>query len=328
LKNREIGTVFIGGGTPSIVEAEYIGRVMEACRKQFFILPQAEISLEANPGTLNRDKLDKYRRYGINRLSMGLQAWQDRLLKMLGRIHSADQFVENYYVARKAGFTNINIDLIFGLPGQNLEDWTETLENVLQLKPEHISCYSLKIEEGTVFDQMLRGGQIKQIDDEVDREMYYKAIKLLGDNGYTHYEISNFAREGFQCRHNLVYWNAEEYLGLGAGAHSYLDGKRFSNITNVDGYNSCISDGNSSVEDEQFIDREESMSEYMILGLRLTAGVSDRNFKRRYGESMFERFCSNIKKVETRGLIEQKEDTIRLTKKGLDLANQVFVEFI
>lgn len=328
LNEYEIGTVFIGGGTPSLMDGEYIGRVLESCRKHFNILPQAEISIESNPGTLTCEKLDKYLSYGINRLSIGLQAWQDPILKKLGRIHNLDQFVENYENARKAGFTNINIDLIFGLPEQEMKDWTETLENVVKLGPEHISCYSLKIEEGTVFGDLKDKGKIKQLEDELDREMYYKAIKLLTCNGYIHYEISNFAKEGFQCKHNLVYWNANEYLGIGAGAHSYLKGMRFNNLAGIENYISSVSNGDLPVEDQQPISEEESMSEYMILGLRLTSGVSDSSFRRRFGISMFDRFGGNIDKVKRNGLVEQNGDVIRLTGKGLDLANQVFIEFI
>ncbi|NLV35773.1 MAG: radical SAM family heme chaperone HemW, partial [Clostridiaceae bacterium] len=237
IEDRPVRSIFIGGGTPSLVEPKYITRLLELCSKHLQLDGEAEISMESNPGTLNFENLKAYKQAGVNRLSIGLQAWQDRLLKELGRIHDRDQFVKNIEAACKAGFSNINADLIFGLPGQSFEDWKETLEAVTSLKHgdgspvlKHLSCYDLKIEEGTVLGDRLKAGTLTAAEDELDRRMYQYTIEMLSDKGFHQYEISNFARPGYECRHNLVYWKAQEYAGFGAGSHSYLDGYRFSNV--------------------------------------------------------------------------------------------------
>lgn len=324
----EFSTVFIGGGTPSLAEPRLIYRLMNACRRHFSLAGNAEISMETNPGTLSYENLTGYKACGINRLSIGLQAWQDRLLKGLGRIHSRAEFVENLKLARKAGFRNINVDLIFGLPDQTMNDWIETISNVVSLDVPHISCYSLKIEEGTVFGDRLRTGELEEPDDELDREMYRYAIGRLAKNGYRHYEISNFARPGFECRHNLVYWRAEEYLGIGAGAHSYLDGCRFNNVYGIEDYTDRIEKGAGFQENEQYIDKAEAMSEYMMLGLRLLDGVSMEAFKARFGEEPDSVFGEQLAKLEHRQLLERDGDRWRLTTTGLDFGNSVFIEFL
>ena len=323
-----VPTVFIGGGTPSLADPQMINRLMNACRQNFRLAGDAEISMESNPGTLSFEKLTGYKACGINRLSIGLQAWQDRLLKELGRVHSMEEFVENLKLARKAGFRNINVDLIFGLPGQTISDWTETVSNIISLDIEHISCYSLKIEEGTVFGNRLRTGELEEPDDELDRKMYWHAIDSLVRNGYKHYEISNFARPGFECRHNLVYWRAEEYLGIGAGAHSYLDGCRFNNVNGIEDYIDGIEKGVVFRENEQPIDKNEAMSEYMILGLRLVDGISTEAFKARFGEEADSVFGGQLAKLEHRQLLERNGDRWRLTSTGLDFGNTVFMEFL
>ena len=324
----EFGTVFIGGGTPSLAEPRLIYRLMNSCREHFRLAGNAEISMEANPGTLTLEKLTGFKASGINRLSIGLQAWQDRLLKELGRIHSREEFEENLKLARKAGFKNINVDLIFGLSGQTMNDWMETVSNIISLDIDHISCYSLKIEEGTVFGNRLESGELEEPDDELDRKMYWYAIDSLAKNGYKHYEISNFARPGFECRHNLVYWRAEEYLGIGAGAHSYLDGCRFNNVNGIEDYMDRIEKGGRFQENEQPIDKTEAMSEYMILGLRLVDGVSMEAFKARFGEEADSIFGGQLAKLENRQLLEWDGDRWRLTPTGLDFGNTVFMEFL
>ncbi|KNY26797.1 radical SAM family heme chaperone HemW [Pseudobacteroides cellulosolvens] len=213
----EVKTVFIGGGTPSSVDSRYIEDVLELCRKHYNLRSDAEVSIESNPGTLSEIKLKAYKYIGINRLSIGLQAWQNKLLKSIGRIHCVEDFTNNFKLAREIGFDNINVDVIFSLPDQTLDDWNETLNNIISQGPEHISSYSLKIEENTVFWEKYNNGDIKEIDDQLDREMYYIAKRKLSQYGYNMYEISNFSKEGFECKHNLIYWNAENYLGFGAG---------------------------------------------------------------------------------------------------------------
>ncbi len=325
----EVNTVFIGGGTPSSVEPKYIEHILELCRKYYGLRDDAEISIEANPGTLTDIKLKTYKYIGINRLSIGLQAWQSRLLESIGRIHSIEEFVNNFSLAREIGFSNINVDIIFSLPDQTLDDWHETLSNVAGINPEHISCYSLKIEENTVFWEKYKNGQIKEIDDRLDREMYYMAKKELSRYGYNMYEISNFAKKGFKCRHNLIYWKAESYLGFGAGAHSYFTGKRYNNIYNVEDYiENYLKNEGKYIEGEVVIDNKESMSEYIILGMRLTKGISILEFEERYGINIMDIFGERFDKLIERGLVEKKDGRLMLTETGLDFANQVFMEFI
>lgn len=325
---HSIETVFIGGGTPSLADEGYICKLLNLCRQSFRIDSNAEISIESNPGTLSCEKLSSYRINGINRLSIGLQAWQDRLLKDLGRIHGRDDFLYNLNLASKAGFRNINVDLIFGLPGQTMNDWIETVNNVVKKEISHISCYSLKIEDGTVFGEKLRLGLLHPADDELDRRMYGYAVERLREYGFRHYEISNFSRQGFECKHNLIYWKAREYIGIGAGAHSYFDNRRFNNVYGIEEYIEAASNPESLQENGQTIDKRESMSEYMILGLRLTDGVSTADFKERYGEDLYAVFGRQIEKLVKKRLLEPEGDRIRLTSYGLDIANEVFTEFV
>ncbi|MGE5613755.1 MAG: radical SAM family heme chaperone HemW [Bacillota bacterium] len=386
IRGRRVKSIFIGGGTPSLVDPDYIARLMEVCAKLLELDNVVEITMESNPGMLSFESLKKYRAAGINRLSIGLQAWQDRLLKDMGRIHRRRHFIDNFNAACEAGFENINVDLIFGLPGQAFEDWAETLEAVLSLRGRsrgltHVSCYSLSIEEGTVFGERMKQGALAAADEELDRLMYRHAVETLSRNGYRHYEISNFALPGFECRHNLIYWKAMEYAGFGAGAHSFLDGVRFSNKADVrqyidavdrlagggkDGGNTAgtgggncgMSGGNATghgsaggrgdgaahaclcnmagvetglFEDIRVIGRREAMSEYMILGLRLTDGVSPDEFEERFGEQLQDVYGSQLEKLAGKGLLERVDRNgvrYRLTRRGLDFANQAFMEFI
>ena len=326
--DSEFGTVFIGGGTPSLAAPVFIYRLMNACRRRFNISGNAEISMETNPGTLTFEKLTGYRACGVNRLSVGLQAWQDRLLTELGRIHTAQEFGENFELARKAGFRNINVDLIFGLPGQKINDWTETVSKVAGLNPEHISCYSLKIEEGTVFGDRLESGLLDEPDDELDRKMYWYAVNKLEKSGYRHYEISNFAKPGMECRHNLVYWTTGEYLGIGAGAHSYMNGVRFNNVYGVEEYISGMEKGEKPRENEQAIGRAEAMAEYMILGLRLVDGISGEDFRAKFAQTPDDVYGAALAQLERKQLLEREGDRIRLSAAGLDFGNTVFMEFL
>lgn len=358
LGERPVSTIFIGGGTPSLVDPQYISSLLEVCSKYFKVDSDAEISMESNPGTLTYDSLKAYRAAGVNRLSIGLQAWQDRLLKDLGRIHRRQQFVDNLEVAYKAGFQNINVDLIFGLPGQTFEDWAETLEAITTLGSHtglrHLSCYSLKIEEGTDFGDRYEAGTLKPANDDLDRSMYRHTIEYLTKKGFNHYEISNFANPGFECKHNLVYWKAQEYAGFGAGAHSYIDTRRFSNVAGIEEYIEAVErfgqDRDSGLyEDIHYINRQESMSEFMILGLRLINGIRADEFEARFGESLQTVYGDKLEKLVKQGLIEIRQEEndgdglhdssscndkiidsscFKLTPLGLDLANKVFIEFI
>lgn len=328
MKYYLVDTIFIGGGTPSVVSERYISEILEECRSKFNISRDCEISIESNPGTLTIEKLGAYKNADINRISMGLQAYQANLLKYLGRRHSCGDFIESVKNAKDAGFENINADVIFGIPGQTLDEWKETLAQLVTLDINHISAYSLKIEEGTKFGSMEEAGTLIPIEDELDREMYHYAVEYLNSNGFKQYEISNFAKDGFECKHNLTYWKCVDYLGLGAGAHSYLKDIRFSNESSIEGYIDYINRGEKPVDERFALEFTDKMSEYMFLGLRLTKGVTGKEFYELFNQDLFAKYADIFLKLENRRLIEINGDNVRLTKLGLDLANQVFVEFV
>ncbi|HOM02464.1 MAG TPA: radical SAM family heme chaperone HemW [Acetivibrio sp.] len=328
IKGYGIKTVFIGGGTPSYVDAHNIYEIVSLLNQKFDMDRCFELTIEANPGTMNMEKLLLYKKAGINRLSIGLQAWQNHLLKSLGRIHTEKEFEENYRLAVKAGFDNINVDLIFAIPGQSFKDWTETVTKVAKLNPQHISCYSLIIEEGTVFGTRFSKGELIPVEDELDREMYWYAVEKLKTMGYKHYEISNFSKEGFECAHNLTYWKELEYIGIGASAHSYFNGKRFNNTYNIEEYVKIINSGRLPVENEINVETKDEISEFMMLGLRLVDGVSIEEFYERFGKNPLEVFRNQIETLSKRGLVTIEQNFIKLTKLGFDLANQAFMEFV
>ncbi len=328
IKGHRIKTVFIGGGTPSYVGAHNIYEIVSLLKQRFDMDSCFELTIEANPGTMDLEKLSVYRNAGINRLSIGLQAWQNHLLKNLGRIHTVEQFEENYHLAVKAGFDNINVDLIFAIPGQSFENWEETVNKVAKLNPRHISCYSLIIEEGTVFGTRFLEGELTPVEDELDRKMYWYAVEKLKTMGYKHYEISNFSKEGFECAHNLTYWKEREYIGIGASAHSYFNGQRFNNTYNIEEYVKILNSDRLPVENQITVERKDEISEFMMLGLRLVDGVNVREFKERFGEDVLEVFKGQIESLLKRGLIKIEKGFIKLTELGFDLANQAFMEFL
>lgn len=323
-----INTIFIGGGTPSCVEHKYISDILTTCRENFNITEDCEISIESNPGTLDNEKLMAYKRSGINRISIGLQACQNNLLTYLGRQHSTEDFISSIKLAKEVGINNINADVIFGIPEQTMEDWKETLKLLVDLGVTHISAYSLKIEEGTKFGHMLESGRLIQMEDELDREMYHYTIDYLKLSGFNQYEISNFSKEGYECKHNLTYWKYVDYLGLGAGAHSLLQDVRFSNEYAIEGYIKCLEKGEKPVEERCSVDFCEKMSEYMFLGLRLTRGVSNSEFKDLFNQDMFTKYADIFDELTKNKLIEINGENVKLTSFGLDLANQVFVKFV
>ena len=324
--NVKIKTIFMGGGTPSYIPSQYIIEIIKTIQYNFKIEKNAEISIEGNPGTFNLKKLQDYRKVGINRISVGLQAWQDNLLKRLGRIHTQKQFMQAIKDVKEAGFKNINIDLIFGLPDQGMEDWQETLENVVLLQPTHLSCYSLIIEEKTPFYDLYKQGKLK-IDEDLEREMYYYTKTFLSSKGFHHYEISNFAEVGFECTHNLIYWDVKPYIGLGSSAHSFIKGYRYSNIDCVKRYIEVLSKNQLPIKDKNKTNREQLMQEYMFLGMRKVEGVSLTNFSNVFGQSMDDVYGNVLKELKEKDLIEGSE-RISLTSKGLDFANYVFQSFL
>jgi oxygen-independent coproporphyrinogen-3 oxidase len=331
-----VDTIFIGGGTPSILEVALIAELMAAVRANFHVLPDAEITMESNPKTLNRYKLNRYFDLGINRLSIGAQSLDNDLLAFLGRIHRAEDFLESYQAAREAGFQNINTDLMFGIPGQNMECWLDTLKKVLKLMPEHISFYSLQIEEGTPFFKMYREGRLEPIDDDADRDMYHRAVELFYREGYHHYEISNCGRPGYECRHNLKYWSMDEYLGLGLGAHSYLEGARFSNAERLSDYVEAgrVSENKST---SPFIvwyhknSRQEDISEYLFTGLRKREGIDLDDFEAQFQQPIEEIYADNwhrLKAFIESGYLVKTENRLYFTKQGIDISNTILTEFV
>lgn len=315
--DEKVRSVFIGGGTPSAVPEKYIDSIMTALRGAAGFDADCEITVESNPGTLTEEKLAAYRAAGINRLSMGVQSFDDRLLSVLGRIHNANDAMSGYSLARKY-FDNINLDLMFALPGQSLKDWELTLAKAAELGPEHISAYSLIIEEGTPFY-----GRFDYADEETDRRMYYFAKRFLAENGYKQYEISNFAKAGRECRHNLVYWQGGDYKGFGLGAASLLNNARTKNTEVMREYL-----GGVTVCETDELDTAERMNEFVMLGLRCTDGISAQVFKTRFGMDIFEKFGDIFEKHKKTGLLSVNGDNIRLTEKGTDLSNMVFVDLV
>ncbi|MCD8097658.1 MAG: radical SAM family heme chaperone HemW [Lachnospiraceae bacterium] len=311
----EVSTVFIGGGTPSILPAGEIGRIMELLRECFAWREQPEITIEVNPGTLSAEKLAAYRNFGINRISLGLQSADDAELQRLGRIHTWEQFLASFRLAREAGFRNINVDLMSALPGQTAADWRRTLEKVLALEPEHISAYSLIIEEGTPFHERYAEHPELLPDEDEERRMYYDTKEILAARGYARYEISNYAKPGNACRHNLGYWERTDYRGYGLGAASLLDNVRSSNTREMEAYLRGEFAGTSEILSEKDI-REE----YFFLGLRRMEGVDPGPYR--------EHYATLFAKLGEQGLLEESGRYVRLTERGIDVSNYVFAQFL
>ena len=322
-------SVFIGGGTPSLARAEDIAGVISCLQ----LKPGAEITIECNPGALDRRKLEIYRKAGINRISLGVQSFYDSELKFLGRIHSREQAFEAVEMVRAAGFDNINLDLIFGFPGQTAESWEMSLKTALSLTPEHLSFYSLQIEEGTPLYEMFRKDVVDQISDDVNRTMYHRALKMLGQTGYSHYEISNAALPGKECRHNLKYWSLKPYIGLGAAAHSFYRGYRYSNPQDISDYCRAVerkvSEGSlMSGTDFEKCSRESLEGDYIFTGLRLTEGMDTEEYERLFYDNFCSLYGRQIRELTDQGLVEMSGKRLKLTEKGLDLSNYVISEFL
>ena len=329
-KNVLVKTIYIGGGTPSYIKEKYIKELIETIKKNFEIFSNAEITIEVNPGTVNRRKLECYYKVGINRLSIGLQSANDKLLKLIGRVHDFEDFLKTVKLANTVGFTNINADCMIGLPNQTIYDVEETINTLINLRLTHVSVYSLIVEPGTPLEKKIDSGELKLPDEEIERYMYWFAKRKLEENGYLHYEISNFARPMFRSRHNMDCWNQKEYKGFGVSASSYENRVRYTNISNIEQYIKNIEEEkfeeNYIVEEKQ--DREAMMKEYMLLGLRKITGVSISEFRKKFGTIPAFKYNKEITKLTEEGLIESNGLSIRLTKKGLDLANLVWEEFV
>ena len=333
IKNKDISkykinTIYIGGGTPSILESRDISDIINEVKE--YILNNAEITIEINPGTADEEKLKKYKEIGVNRLSIGLQSTDNKILKEIGRIHTFEEFLNIYNLARKVGFNNINVDLMLGLPSQTIEILEESVRKIIKLNPEHISIYSLILEENTRMWDMVNKGILKLPSEDIEREMYWKVKNMLESDGYIHYEISNFAKKGYESRHNSDCWEQKEYIGVGLAAHSYLNKIRFSNTSNLEEYINNINNGdfNKNITINETQTDEDTKKEYMLLGLRKIDGVSISKYKNKFGENPVFKYRQELEKLVKENLLEIDGDNIKLTNKGLDLANLVWEEFV
>ncbi len=320
-----VTSVFIGGGTPSCVQSFYIVKIMSALRRRFKFADDVEITMEVNPGTVRKSSLADYKLAGVNRLSIGLQSTFDDELRKLGRIHDYKIFLNTYGIVRAAGFDNVNIDLMSSLPKQTVEKMQISLERVVGLHPEHISVYSLIVEEGTPFAKMEAEGKLELPDENTEIEIDEMTRKYLSDHGYMRYEISNFSKPGFECRHNLVYWNRGEYMGFGIGAASLMGHTRFSNTRNIKQY--IASNGMAGVK-TQILSEKDEMEEFMFLGLRKVEGVSEVDFKNYFGQEMKDVYGKILEKQQAEGMIEHLKDRWAFSEKGMDVSNTLMAEYL
>ncbi|MCZ6679891.1 MAG: radical SAM family heme chaperone HemW [Candidatus Poribacteria bacterium] len=321
-------TIFFGGGTPSILSAQSLDRLFTDLHAHFRMCPDAEFTVECNPGTVDRDKLQVMRAAGVNRLSFGVQAMDNATLCQIGRIHKVSEVIRSYELAREAGFGNINLDLIFALPDQTVGQWKHSLQKIVALHPEHISTYNLTLEEGTAFYEWWESGKLRLASDELEAEMYEMAIDMLTDAGYVHYEISNFARPNHFAEHNLVYWNNEPYIGLGAGACGYVDGLRYTNIRGIPDYINCLRRRQKPIMSSERLAGRAEKAETIILGLWKRKGVCHESYQRRFGEPIAAEFGAPLEKWIGFQMLEWRDDDLRLTDQGLMLANEVFMDFL
>lgn len=352
MKGYQVDTVFIGGGTPSILREDYIEKIMQTLKDNCELSENAEITIECNPGTVNLKKLETYKKSGINRISFGLQSANDSELRELGRIHDFAGFVESYKMARQAGFNNINVDLMSALPGQTPESYRDTLNKVIELNPEHISAYSLIVEDGTPMEERVEQNLVILPDEDTEREMYYLTRKIALKNGYKRYEISNYAKAGYECRHNKGYWKRVEYLGFGLGAASLYQNKRYSNVSDLSEYIGLLLDGGNDedyyggmvyqddvwdIQEDTLnilhgkistLSNKDMMEEFMFLGLRMTEGVSEEKFRMDFGRDIDVVYGEVIEKLEKQNLLERKDGRIKLTDRGVDISNYVMSEFL
>lgn len=321
-------TLFIGGGTPSILSANALAQLFADIHQNFSITANAEITVECNPGTVDAKKLDVMRENGVNRLSFGLQAMQDETLQQLGRIHTVSEFLESYHLAREHGFENINIDLIFALPEQAMAAWYHTLNEVITLDPEHISAYNLVMEEETPFYEQWQSGELHLPSEDTEADMFQYTMDTLTSHGYTHYEICNFAKPNHFAKHNLVYWNNQACIGLGAGACGYVNGVRYTNIRGIAPYIDALRQGNKPISDTEHLTGHTEKAETLMLALRKREGISLETYQNRFGEEIDDAFGKTLSKWVDLHLLEQTDTHLRFTDRGLLLANEVFVELM
>jgi len=327
---KEVNSIFIGGGTPSLVSAWDMGRILDTVRDYFNVTADAEITIEANPATLTDEKLERYLRKGVNRLSMGVQSFDNNILGFMGRIHNKNDAFYTFQRAKKAGFENINLDLMFGIPGQSMKTWKDTVRQCTFLRPTHISLYSLQVEKGTEFYKMMYEDEIiDPVPEITDREMYHTALRMLRTAGYDHYEISNACLPGYRSTHNMKYWSYDEYLGLGLGASSFANGTRFSNTNVMFDYIEAIKASVSPVDagSVEKYSRREEMGVYVFTGLRKTEGISMEHFRRTFGVNFFDVYDVNVLN-KYRGMLIHAGDRLYLSERGIDISNKIMMEFV
>jgi len=328
LKKSNIKTIYLGGGTPTILSGAQICAILEFCKDKFTIDKNAEITIEANPGTLDGEKIQLLIESGINRLSLGAQSFNNLFLKKLGRIHNTKEIIDSYYLAREAGFNNINIDIMFALPDQTIEDLQATIKKAVSLKPDHLSLYNLTIKPGTEYYKEYKRGKLKLPTEDEEFDMYNWAINYLEENGFEHYEIANFARPHKRSNHNLIYWQNKPYLGIGAGAYSFIKGYRYMNYENPARYIKEVMSGKLPIDNGEKLSSRKRMIETVILGLRTKDGISYKKYKTRFGVDLNNTFPQQINKLVNLELLQKDDCKIKLTRKGIFLANTVFREFV
>ena len=326
-KDTYISTIFIGGGTPSVLEATELENLLKEVNT-LNLCDDIEFTIECNPGNLTYEKLKVMKSYGVNRISMGLQAKQDNLLKEIGRIHNFKEFKENFFKAREVGFLNINVDLMFGLPNQSLRDFKETLEEIIALEPNHISSYSLIIEEGTPFYNLYERDKLNLPKEEEEREMYHLGKELLERAGFIQYEISNYAKEGKECRHNLAYWNMDNWIGLGSSAASYINGTRIKNISDIEGYIDSINKKGEAIDEIIENKEEDNIEEFMFMGLRKIKGIDEKEFYHRFNRNINSIYGEILNKYIDMGLLIRDSGRIFLSEKGIEMSNIVMADFL
>lgn len=319
-QGAQIDTIYLGGGTPSLIEPTHLKQILQNIRQSFHVKDGAEISIETNPDSLSREKLQAYRQIGINRLSMGVQAWQNELLKLIGRTYQIETVTQAYQLAREAGFTNINLDLIFALPSQTMTQWQESLKHTIKLQPEHISCYSLEWDNQSVFARQLQNGKLQTVSDQLDRQMYHLACQKLEQADYRQYEISNFSKAGFACQHNLDFWHGQDYLGLGVAAVSRIDKETWQNTRNIKKY--CQT-GGLQIIDKSKQNKTEQIAAIIMLELRTNEGIDKNRLKRQYDFDLDHAKKKEIAWLEAEGLISNSANTLRATAKGRDVLEQI-----
>jgi len=327
-QKQKVNTIFIGGGTPTVLDAKFMEQLFLILDKYFYLNELSEFTVEANPGTLSKQKLEILKGFGVNRLSIGVQAYQKKLLDILGRAHTYEQVVKSFEYAHEVGIKNINADLIFGIPTQLLSEWELSLKRTLELNPKHIACYSLQLENGTSLFERIKKKAIEKCSEELELAMYNIAIEILTDNGYMHYEISNFSKYNYQSKHNLCYWHNDDYMGIGLAAHSHLNGIRYSNTDNFSEYLHKLSNNTLPIIEQNILSKKEIMSETLFMGLRLIKGINLNEFYKKFGVHVTDVWPKQIKKLTKEGLVLITNQHLRLTEKGIPVANVVFREFV